>query len=92
MYPWDFVRTNTIFSVVHESGGYTAWIDKHASYSFVAGHGGKGLEDYYSPEVDCDCYPLAGVTTATGVSCATIRGYSRQSFFVDEQLCKHPVL
>src|SRR5580700_12333108 len=33
VYPWDFVRTNTIFSVVHAAGGYTAWIDKHASYS-----------------------------------------------------------
>jgi hypothetical protein len=72
VYPWDFVRTNTIFSVVHETGGYTAWIDKHASYSFVAGHGGKGLNDYFSPEVDSTVIPLPGVTTATGVSCATI--------------------
>jgi Type I phosphodiesterase / nucleotide pyrophosphatase len=72
VYPWDFVRTNTIFSVVHESGGYTAWIDKHASYSFVAGHGGKGLNDYYSPEVDSTVIPLPGVKTATGVSCGTI--------------------
>jgi hypothetical protein len=52
VYPWNFVRTNTIFNVVHAAGGYTAWIDKHASYSFVAGPGGKGLDDYYSPEVD----------------------------------------
>jgi hypothetical protein len=72
VYPWDFVRTNTIFTVVHEAGGYTAWIDKHASYSFVAGHGGKGLDDYYSPEVDSNVMALPGVTTATGVSCATI--------------------
>ena len=72
VYPWNFVRTNTIFSVVHEAGGYTAWIDKHASYSFVAGHGGKGLDDYYSPEVDSTVIPRLGVTTATGVSCATI--------------------
>src|SRR5580658_9775787 len=73
VYPWDFVRTNTIFSVVHASGGYTAWIDKHASYSFVAGPGGIGLNDYYSPEVDSNVVALPGVTTATGVSCATIR-------------------
>jgi hypothetical protein len=72
VYPWDFVRTNTIFSVVHEAGGYTAWIDKHASYSFVAAHGGKGLDDYYSPEVDSNVMDLPGITTATGVSCATI--------------------
>jgi hypothetical protein len=36
VYPWNFVRTNTIFSVAHAAGRYTAWIDKHASYSFVA--------------------------------------------------------
>ncbi|HTC35855.1 MAG TPA: alkaline phosphatase family protein [Bryobacteraceae bacterium] len=73
VYPWDFVRTNTIFSVVHAAGGYTAWIDKHASYSFVAGPGGMGLDDYFSPEVDSAVVALPGVTTSQGVSCATIR-------------------
>jgi hypothetical protein len=73
VYPWNFVRTNTIFSVVHAAGGYTAWIDKHASYSFTAGPGGKGLNDYYSPEVDSTVIALPGVTTSEGVSCATIR-------------------
>jgi hypothetical protein len=72
VYPWDFLRTNTIFSVVHAAGGYTAWIDKHASYSFVAGPGGRGLDDYFSPEVDSAVVPLPGVTTVQGVSCATI--------------------
>ena len=73
VYPWNFVRTNTIFSVVHAAGGYTAWIDKHPSYSMVAGPGGTGLDDYYSPEVDSNVVPLPGVTTAVGASCATIR-------------------
>jgi hypothetical protein len=73
VFPWDFVRTNTIFSVVHSAGGYTAWIDKHASYSFTAGPGGMGLDDYYSPEVDSTVIPLPGVSTALGASCAKIR-------------------
>lgn len=73
VYPWNFVRTNTIFSVVHAAGGYTAWIDKHASYSFTAGPGGTGLNDYYSPEVDSTVIPLPGVTTALGASCSSIR-------------------
>src|ERR1700733_6457682 len=73
VYPWNFVRTNTIFSVVHAAGGYTAWIDKHASYSFTAGPGGTGLNDYYSPEVDSGVIGLPGITTAEGVSCANIR-------------------
>jgi len=73
VYPWNFVRTNTIFSVIHAAGGYTAWIDKHASYSFVAGPGGTGLDDFYSPEVDSTVVPLPGVITSQGASCATIR-------------------
>lgn len=73
VYPWDFVRTNTIFSVVHAAGGYTAWIDKHASYSFAAGPGGKGLDDYYSPEVDSTVIALPGVKTALGAACDPIR-------------------
>jgi hypothetical protein len=72
VYPWNFVRTNTIFGVVHAAGGYTAWIDKHPSYSMVGGPGGHNLNDYYSPEVDSNVVPLPGVTTPTGVSCATI--------------------
>ncbi len=79
VYPWNFVRTNTIFSVVHEAGGYTAWIDKHASYSFTAGPGGKGLDDYFSPEVDSNVVALPGVTTSEGASCATIRDTASES-------------
>ncbi|MGA2806694.1 MAG: alkaline phosphatase family protein [Terracidiphilus sp.] len=79
VYPWNFVRTNTIFSVAHGAGLYTAWIDKHASYSFVAGPGGKGLDDYYSPEVDSGVVALPGVKTSEGVSCATIRDTSQLS-------------
>jgi hypothetical protein len=76
VFPWDFVRTNTIFSVAHSAGLYTAWIDKHASYSFTAGPGGYGLDDYYSPEVDSAVIALPGVSTALGASCAKIRDNS----------------
>ena len=76
VYPWDFIRTNTIFGVVHAAGGYTAWIDKHPSYSMAAGPGGKGLDDFYSPEVSSNVVPLPGVTTSQGVSCAEVRDSS----------------
>jgi hypothetical protein len=79
VYPWNFVRTNTIFSVVHAAGGYTAWIDKHASYSFTAGPGGKGLDDYFSPEVDSAVVPLPGVKTSEGVYCDIVRDTSQLS-------------
>jgi hypothetical protein len=88
VHPWDFIRTNTIFGVVHAAGGYTAWIDKHPSYSMAAGPGGKGLDDYYSPEVSSNVVPLPGVTTSLGVSCATVRDASAgawNSSFADIQ-------
>jgi hypothetical protein len=56
VYPWNFVRTNTIYGVIHAAGGYTAWSDKHAVYAVVSGPTGTALpsnvDDYYSPEVN----------------------------------------
>jgi len=73
VWPWNFIRTNTLFGVIHAAGGYTAWIDKHPSYSFVGGPGGHGLDDYYSPEVSSAVVPLPGVKTLAGASCDPIR-------------------
>jgi len=73
VYPWNFIRVNTAFGVIHKAGGYTAWIDKHPSYSFVGGPGGTGLDDYYSPEVSSTVVPLPGVKTLDGNSCDPIR-------------------
>jgi hypothetical protein len=73
VWPWNFVRTNTVFSVVHAAGGHTAWIDKHPSYSTVAGPGGTGLDDYYSPKVSSAVVPLPGVVTVEGASCDPVR-------------------
>jgi hypothetical protein len=73
VYPWNFIRINTAFGVIHAAGGYTAWIDKHPSYSFVGGPGGKGLDDYYSPEVDSTVVALPGVKTLEGAPCDPIR-------------------
>lgn len=62
IYPWNFVRTNTIFGVIHAAGGYTAWSDKHPSYSSVSGPGdGSNVNDYYSPEINSIPVPLPEV-------------------------------
>lgn len=72
VYPWNYVRVNTIFGVIHAAGGYTAWSDKHPSYSSVAGPGdGTNLDDYYAPEVNSPVVALP-VTTPSGVSCTPI--------------------
>ncbi len=74
VWPWNFVRTNTIFGVIHQSGGYVAWSDKHPAYSSVAGNSsvagpaGSILDDYYSPEINSTPIPLP-VTLPNGTPC-----------------------
>jgi hypothetical protein len=73
VWPWDFVRANTIFSVIHSAGGYAAWSDKHPAYSAVAaGLGPVALDDFYGPEINSNVIALPHVVTPTGLSCATI--------------------
>ena len=73
VYPWEFVRANSIFSVVHQNGGVTAWSDKHPAYSSVAsGIGPKALDDFYAPEINSNVVGLPGVMTPTGVNCSTV--------------------
>jgi Type I phosphodiesterase / nucleotide pyrophosphatase len=72
--PWDFVRANSVFSVIHQAGGYAAWSDKHPAYSSAAsGIGPSALDDFYAPEINSTVIGLPGVVTPTGISCATIR-------------------
>ncbi|HWW22853.1 MAG TPA: alkaline phosphatase family protein, partial [Edaphobacter sp.] len=59
VYPWEFVRTNSIFSVIHKAGGYAAWSDKHPAYSSVAsGLGPSALDDFYAPEINSNVIGL----------------------------------
>ena len=70
VYPWNFVRTNTIFGVVHAAGGYTAWSDKHPSYSSVSGPGkGTNVDDYYAPEINSIPVGLPQVKGLTATRC-----------------------
>ena len=70
VYPWNFVRTNTVFGVIHAAGGYTAWSDKHASYSSVGGPTGTSadtnVDDYYGPEINSNSqnYGTSDITVA----------------------------
>ncbi|MBU6246557.1 MAG: alkaline phosphatase family protein [Xanthomonadaceae bacterium] len=54
VYPWQYLRVNTIFNVVRSAGGYTAWADKHPSYAIVQGPSGDGVADLYTPEIGTD--------------------------------------
>ena len=72
--PWQFVRANSVFTVIHQAGGVTAWSDKHPAYSSVSAPvGPAALYDFYAPEINSTVIGLPGVTTPTGKSCGTIR-------------------
>jgi hypothetical protein len=50
--PHEYLRVNTIFEVVRAGGGRTAWTDKHPSYEWTNGPSGKGVDDFYGPEIN----------------------------------------
>jgi hypothetical protein len=52
VFPHQWIRVNTIFEVVKANGGYTAWTDKHPSYSWTKGPSGAGVDDLYTPEIN----------------------------------------
>ncbi len=86
VWPWNFVRTNTIFGVIHAAGGYTAWSDKHPAYSSVSGPGdGTNVDDYYSPEINSTVIALP-VTTPLGMSCNPIPDPSQTGAYTDSFL------
>lgn len=51
--PNQYLRTNTVFDVAHQTGLVTAFSDKHpAAYTLFAGQSGNGITDNYSPEIN----------------------------------------
>ena len=91
VFPWNFVRTNTIFGVVHKAGGYTAWSDKHPAYAAVSGPNGGGpanvpanLDDYFSPEINSVPIPLPfpGCTAADDPNFSSLGAYTDSFAFV----------
>jgi hypothetical protein len=71
--PWDYLRVNTIFQVIHAARMRTAWSDKHAIYTSFngPGSGGTSIDDFFGPEIDSQAvepngvpYPVDGAWTA----------------------------
>jgi hypothetical protein len=61
--PWDYLKVNTIFQVIHNAGMRTAWSDKHAIYSSFNGPGSNGMsiDDLFAPEIDSQAVEPNGV-------------------------------
>jgi hypothetical protein len=60
--PHQYLRVNTVFEVVRQHGGRTAWTDKHPSYEWTNGPSGKGVEDFYGPEINSIPVPLPQIS------------------------------
>ncbi len=65
VYPHTFIKMNTIFEVIKQAGGYTAWSDKHPSYDFANGPSGQGVDDLYTPEINSIPVALPQITRFT---------------------------
>ena len=65
--PWDYLKVNTIFQVIHDAGMRTAWSDKHAIYTSFngPGSGGKSIDDFFGPEIDSQAVEPNGVPYPT---------------------------
>jgi hypothetical protein len=61
--PWDYLKVNTIFQVIHNAGLRTAWSDKHAIYTSFngPGSGGTSIDDFFGPEIDSQAVEPNGV-------------------------------
>ncbi len=65
--PWDYLKVNSIFGVIHNAGMRTAWSDKHAIYTSFNGHGsgGTAIDDFFGPEIDSQAVEPNGVPYPT---------------------------
>jgi len=65
--PWDYLRDNTIFQVIHDAGMRTAWSDKHEVYTSFEGPGsnGQSIDDFFGPEIDSQAVEPNGVPYPT---------------------------
>ncbi len=63
--PNDFLRTNSVFSVAHAAGLWTAWADKHPVYNAeLAGNGTPdAVDDPFNTEINADTVPSTLVDT-----------------------------
>ena len=52
VYPNQYLKVNTIFEVAHQHHLLTAWSDKHPAYQILSGPSGKGVDDYFTPEIN----------------------------------------
>ena len=75
VWPWQYLRVNTIFDVVRAAGDGTAWADKHPAYAIVQGPSGHGVQDLYTPEIGANAEGLAPAADRVTASIARTEDY-----------------
>jgi Type I phosphodiesterase / nucleotide pyrophosphatase len=80
LFPHQAMRANTIFEVVKESGGRTAWADKHPAYDLVNGPSGKGVDDLYTPEIT----NVGGLDNTVSVVCTVENDAKKVKAIINE--------
>jgi hypothetical protein len=69
--PHNMMRLNTVFEIVRNTLGRTAYSEKRPSYEFLNGPSGTGVTDLYTPEINCQPHvdpnpPVAAATCTNG--------------------------
>ena len=93
VWPHNFIRTNTIFAVIHRHHLRTAWSDKHAAYDIINGNDpdsepsnapGTNVDDFFAPEINSD------LSAANVQLIATLGLHSTAPDPVTDPLCPGP--
>ncbi len=59
IFPGPYLQVNTVFEVLHQHHLLTAWSDKHPAYVILSGPSGRGVDDYFTPEINSSANPAA---------------------------------
>jgi hypothetical protein len=73
IYPNGYLKVNTIFEVARQHGLRTAWSDKHPAYLILSGPSGKGVQDYFTPEINSQAIGFPAGEDWTSDNAATMQ-------------------
>jgi hypothetical protein len=81
VYPYQYLKVNTVFNVAHDHGLRTAWVDKHPAYDILNGPAGNGIDDLFTPEIDSNAigYPAGDDWTSDNAATMQYDSYKVQA-------------